>query len=81
MSNYNQSQKPARNKFYKDARAGKICGIFEGLAQYSGISATVLRVLGIVTLLFSGPIVIVAYLLLSLVLENKPGTAFERHNF
>jgi len=81
MSKYYNTEKPARNKLYKNARQGKICGIFAGLANYSGISVTLLRILGIITLLFSGPIVIIAYLLLSMMLDDRPGTAYERHNF
>ncbi len=59
-------------KLYKNSRRGKICGIFSGLGEYMGINPLILRVIGIGALFITGPIVIVVYLLISLLLDDKP---------
>lgn len=58
-------------KLYKNVRRGKICGIFSGLGEYLGINPMILRIIGILAILFTGPIVIVGYLLFSLLLDDN----------
>ncbi len=69
MSKYDSIK---NNRFYKNTRQGKICGVFSGLADYLGINALILRVLGILAVLFTGPIVILGYILVSILLDEKP---------
>jgi len=58
-------------KLYKNSRRGKICGIFSGFGEYLGINPLILRILGILALLMTGPIVILGYLLVGLLLDDN----------
>jgi len=62
-----------RTKFYLDKRNGKLMGVCSGLADYTGIDATLVRV-GVVllTALALGPVAIVAYLLLGWLAAEQP---------
>ncbi len=61
-------------KLYKNSRQGKICGIFSGLGDYLGINPLILRILGIIAVIVTGPIVILGYLLISVLLDDSPYT-------
>ena len=56
--------------FYRDKARGKIAGVCAGLADYFGVSATILRV-GFVLLALAGGPAVVGYLVLWLVLPEK----------
>ena len=58
-------------KLYKNSRRGKICGVFSGLGDYLGINPLILRLTGIVGVLMTGPIVILGYLLVSVLLDDS----------
>ena len=62
-----------RTKFYLDKRHGKVVGVCSGLADYTGVDVTLVRV-GIVllTILALGPVAVVAYLVLGWVANDKP---------
>jgi len=68
MTRFNHN---ADKKLYKSSRRGKICGIFSGLGDYLGINPLILRLLGIAAVLVTGPIVILGYLLVSLLLDDN----------
>ncbi len=68
MSRYENFQ---TKKLYKNSRRGKICGVFSGLGEYMGINPLILRVAGIVAVLITGPVVILGYLLVSLLLDDS----------
>lgn len=59
-------------KLYKNSRQGKVCGIFSGLGDYLGINPLILRIVGIAAVIMTGPIVILGYLLVSVLLDDKP---------
>lgn len=59
-------------KLYKNSRRGKICGIFSGLGDYMGINPLILRILGIIAVIATGPVVILGYLLVSVLLDDNP---------
>lgn len=61
-------------KLYKNSRRGKVCGIFSGLGDYLGINPLILRILGIIAVVATGPIVILGYLLISVLLDDNPYT-------
>lgn len=65
-------------KLYKNSRRGKICGIFSGLGDYLGINPMILRILGIIAVLMTGPIVILGYLLVSLLLDDSDHGLYKR---
>ncbi len=58
-------------KLYKNSRRGKICGIFSGLGDYLNINPLILRILGIIAVIISGPVVILGYLLVSVLLDDN----------
>jgi len=58
-------------KLYKNSRRGKICGVFSGLGDYLGINPLILRIAGILALLMTGPIMILGYLLVSVLLDDS----------
>jgi len=60
-----------QKKLYKNSRRGKICGIFSGLGDYTGVNPLFLRLAGILSVIFFGPGVILGYLLVSLLLDDK----------
>lgn len=69
MTKFDQYQ---TRKLYKNSRQGKICGIFSGLGDYLNINPLILRILGIVAVLATGPIMIFGYLLVSVLLDDTP---------
>jgi len=72
MSYYHNYESRQNRKLYKNSRRGKICGIFSGLGDYLGVNPLILRVLGIIAVLCTGPIMILGYLLVSLLMDEKP---------
>ncbi|MEL6868934.1 MAG: envelope stress response membrane protein PspC [Pseudomonadota bacterium] len=72
MSDYYEG--PAR-KFYRDRERGKIAGVCAGLADYFGFDLTMTRLLTVVALLLAGPITIVMYIVLVLLVPAGPTSA------
>ena len=72
MTDYYHPKHPQTRRLYKNSRRGKISGVFAGFADYLGVSPTLFRVIGILAILFTGPVVVVAYLLTALLLNEKP---------
>ena len=64
---------PRRTKFYLDKRNGKLMGVCSGLADYTGLDVTLLRLFVVLlTCLALGPIMIVAYLALGWIANDRP---------
>jgi phage shock protein C len=62
-----------RTRFYLDKRNGKILGVCSGLADYTGIDVTLVRVGVVLLTLFAlGPLAPVAYLVLGWMAGEKP---------
>jgi len=62
-----------RTKFYLDKREGRIFGVCAGLADYTGVDLTLVRVGVVLLTVFAlGPVAIVAYLLLGWLAGDKP---------
>lgn len=53
---------PTNRRFFRDRQNGKIAGVCAGLADYFGVDLTVTRVLAVVALLLSPPLVILLYI-------------------
>lgn len=77
MSLHSHNKPPRYNKIYRDKQNAKICGVFAGLGDYFGVDPTILRVLGIIGLFFSGPVMLVGYFLMCFLMEAKPADLFE----
>jgi phage shock protein C len=62
-----------RTKFYLDKREGKILGVCAGLADYTGVDLTLVRVGVVLLTVFAlGPVSVVAYLVLGWLAHDKP---------
>ena len=60
-----------RTKFYRDKQNGKFMGVCAGIADYTGIDVTAVRVLAVISVFVLGwtPLV---YLAIGLIAERKP---------
>lgn len=67
-----------RTKFYLDKRNAKFLGVCSGIADYTGIDATWVRV-GLVlgTIFALGPIAVVAYFIVAWIAEAKPYALYD----
>src|SRR5690606_2236827 len=64
-------------RLYRNSEKGMVFGVCAGLADYFGFDVTVVRVLAVLgTLFFPGPLVIVGYLIMALLLpkHSRPAT-------
>ena len=62
-----------RTRFYLDKRSAKLMGVCAGLADYTGVDVTLVRVGVVLLTLFAlGPIAPVAYLVLGWVAQDRP---------
>lgn len=68
---YHPNQK---RKLYKNPDNAKLCGVCSGVAEYLGFEVWVVRIITISLLLFINGGVIVAYVVMCLVLDPKPGS-------
>lgn len=67
-----------RTKFYLDKRNGKLMGVCSGLADYTGVDVTLIRVgLVLLTVFAMGPISLVAYLVLGWAANDKPRELYD----
>ena len=68
---------PRRTRFYLDKRSGKFMGVCAGIADYTGIDVTFVRV-GVILLSVcaTGGIGIIAYLAIGFIANDKP-SAFD----
>ena len=55
------------NRFLTNRRDGKIMGVAAGIADYSGMDVTLIRVALVAALLLTGPVVFFLYLITGLV--------------
>ncbi len=72
--------RPSSNKdrkLYKNPDDVKICGVCSGIAEYLGFEVWLVRVVVASLILWLNGAVIVAYFILSFVLDPKPGSHYE----
>lgn len=75
-STSSQSRGYSRSRFYLDKRRGRFLGVCAGIADYTGISATWVRIAFIAAFFFGVPFIIIGYFIAAFVAETKP-RAFE----
>ena len=64
---------PRRTRFYLDKRNGKLMGVCAGIADYTGIDTTLVRVgVALLTVCATGGTGILAYFLVAWVAHDKP---------
>jgi phage shock protein C len=59
------------SKLYKNKKNGMIFGVCSGIAEYTGLDVSVVRLLTVGGTVLSGSIIFWVYLLLAIVLPNK----------
>ena len=67
------TQPPSRTKFYLDKRHGKMMGVCAGLADYTGLDVTLVRILLILAIVCGGAgVLIPAYFITGRIAEDQP---------
>jgi phage shock protein C len=67
------TQPPSRTKFYLDKRHGKLMGVCAGIADYTGVDVTLVRIMFISAVFMSGGSVLPIYFIAGFVADDKPG--------
>ena len=68
------SQPPRHTKFYTDRRNGKVMGVSAGLADYTGLDVTLVRIMFAFAIFMSGGSALLLYLLAGVMAEDKPAS-------
>lgn len=66
-----------RTKFYLDKRNRKWLGVCSGLADYTGVDVTLIRVGMLVLFFVTFPWALIAYLVVNWLAQDKPGEFYE----
>lgn len=66
------TQPPTRTRFYKDKRNGKVMGVCAGIADYTGVDVTIVRILMFMAVWLSGLSILPIYLVAGLIAEDRP---------
>lgn len=62
-----------RTKFYLDKRNAKIMGVCAGIADYTGVDITIVRVVTVLLTIFAaGPVALLAYFIVGWIADSKP---------
>lgn len=63
---------PSRTKFYLDKRRGKFLGVCSGIANYTGLDVTLVRIGLVVGVLIGGGALIPVYFIANWIAEDEP---------
>lgn len=74
---YNDYKTPGYKKLYLDKKNAKISGVCSGISDYFGIDPFVVRVATVVGCFFSGPFILLGYILMAIFLSAKPEDMYE----
>lgn len=66
------TQPPSRTRFYLDKRHGKFMGVCSGVADYTGLDVTLVRIMFVTALLMSGGGVLPLYFVAGFMADDKP---------
>jgi phage shock protein C len=66
------TQPPSRTKFYLDKRHGKFMGVCSGIADYTGLDVTLVRIMMVGAVLMSGFSVLPLYFIAGFIADDKP---------
>lgn len=66
------TQPPSRTKFYLDKRHGKVMGVCAGIADYTGLDVTLVRIMMAGAFLMSGGSVLPLYFIAGIIADDKP---------
>jgi phage shock protein C len=62
QAEYYSAQPASRTRFYRDKQNGKVMGVCAGLADATGLDATLVRLGALLSLLVLGPAAVLLYL-------------------
>ena len=66
------TQPPSRTRFYLDKRHGKFMGVCSGVADYTGLDVTLVRIMFVTAMLMSGGGVLPLYFVAAFMADDKP---------
>ena len=66
------TQPPSRTKFYRDKRNGTFMGVCAGIADYTGLDVTLVRIMFLGALFMSGGSVLPIYFIAGFIADDKP---------
>lgn len=65
-------QPASRTKFYKDRKNGKVMGVCAGIADYTGLDVTVVRIMMFLAIWLSGGGILPVYFVAGWIADDKP---------
>lgn len=66
------TQPPSRTRFYRDKINGKVMGVCAGIADYTGMDVTLIRIIMIAAILLGSGTPIVLYFIAGMMTPKKP---------
>ncbi len=66
------TQPASRTRFYRNKREGKVLGVCAGIAEYTGIDVSMVRIMFLVTLFMSGGSILPVYFIAGMMAPDKP---------
>lgn len=66
------NEAPRRTKFYRDKRNGKWLGVCAGIADYTGIDVTLVRIAVVLLTILGSGATIIAYIAAAMIAPDKP---------
>ena len=66
------TQPPSRTRFYLDKRNGKFMGVCSGIADYTGLDVTLVRIMFVSAVFMSGGRVLPLYFIAGSMADDKP---------
>jgi len=66
------TQPPSRTKFYLDKRHGKFMGVCSGIADYTGLDVTLVRIMFVSAVFMSGGSVLPLYFIAGFIADDQP---------
>jgi phage shock protein C len=67
-----------RTKFYRDKQQGKWAGVCAGIADYTGVDVTIIRIGFVISAVISGGSTIAAYFIIAWMSPKKPRELYDR---
>jgi phage shock protein C len=66
------TQPPSRTKFYLDKRNGKVMGVCAGIADYTGLDVTLVRIMFVSAVFMSGGSILPLYFVAGFMADDQP---------
>ena len=65
-------QPPSRTRFYRNKRNGKVNGICAGVADYTGLDVTLIRIMLVAAILIGGGALLPVYFIAGWIADDQP---------